>query len=181
MRSICKLDGCDKQVAGSGWCRLHYDRVKKHGDPLKAKKQGAHGSGYRRRDGRLIFSVAGRKVYEHILVAETALGKPLPPGAEVHHVDENKGNNLPSNLVVCPDAAYHKLLHQRQRAFDACGHYDWRKCQFCKVYDSTRNGMWFDRKKAFHLACERVRKHARRAASRRAILNAHGATLTEGT
>jgi len=78
-------------------------------------------------------------VYEHILIAEKAFGKPLPPKAESHHIDGNRGNNAPSNLVVCPDRAYHMLLEQRTRALKACGNARWRKCRFCKKYDTPIN------------------------------------------
>jgi hypothetical protein len=54
-----------------------------------------------------------RYVFEHILVAEKALGKHLPPGAVVHHVDEDGLNNKPWNLVICQDNAYHRFLHKR--------------------------------------------------------------------
>lgn len=60
-------------------------------------------------------------VYEHVLVAERALGRFLPDGAFVHHVDGNRQNNTPKNLVICQDAAYHSLLHVRQRVLDAGG------------------------------------------------------------
>jgi len=54
-------------------------------------------------------------VYEHVIIAERALGRFLPSGAEVHHVDRNSLNNARGNLVICQDKAYHKLLHYRQR------------------------------------------------------------------
>lgn len=31
---ICSIDGCGKPIAGRGWCRRHYDRWSRHGDPL---------------------------------------------------------------------------------------------------------------------------------------------------
>jgi HNH endonuclease len=77
----------------------------------------------------------GRSVSKHIAVAEKALGKKLPTGVIVHHVDENTLNNLPTNLVICPDEAYHKLLHRRMRAEKACGDANYQKCQYCQTWD----------------------------------------------
>lgn len=76
----------------------------------------------------------GVQVREHVAVAEAALKKRLPVGALVHHVDLDKSNNDPSNLVICPNDAYHQLLHIRTRALNACGHADWLKCWICKTY-----------------------------------------------
>ena len=81
----------------------------------------------------------GRNVAGHIAVAEKALGKPLPIGSVVHHVDENPQNNEPTNLVVCPSEAYHKLLHRRARAYDACGNANWQLCQYCGKWDDPKN------------------------------------------
>ena len=67
-------------------------------------------------------------VREDDLIAEKALGKPLPFGTLVHH-------HTPEQLVVCQDQTYHMLLHRRQRAFETCGHANWRKCNFCHQYD----------------------------------------------
>lgn len=54
-------------------------------------------------------------VYEHVAIACTALGKPLPKRAEVHHHDRTRTNNTNGNLVLCQDRAYHMLLHKRMR------------------------------------------------------------------
>jgi hypothetical protein len=108
--------------------------------------------------------VDDERVYEHLVVAERALGRPLPEGAEVHHVDENKANNAGNNLVICPDAAYHRLLHQRMRAIDVCGNANWRKCSVCKAYDDPAN-LYIHRKLCFHRDCYRDQKRAKRNAS----------------
>lgn len=60
-------------------------------------------------------------IWEHIVVAETVLGKRLPLGAEVHHVDGTRRNNAPANLVICQSHAYHGLLHVRARVVRAGG------------------------------------------------------------
>jgi hypothetical protein len=71
--------------------------------------------------------------YEHVAVAERTLGKPLPHKAVVHHIDNNKLNNDPSNLVVCLNQAYHLLLHARQRVMDAGGDPNIQKvCKVCR-------------------------------------------------
>ncbi|WP_080426448.1 HNH endonuclease [Burkholderia ubonensis] len=76
----------------------------------------------------------GKRV--HIAIAEEALGKPLPPKVEVHHVDENKMNNDPSNLVICQDHSYHALLHYRARALSESGNANNLRCVYCKKWDS---------------------------------------------
>ena len=48
-------------------------------------------------------------VYEHIVVAETILGRSLYEGEEVHHLDEQRHNNHPSNLLVLYKGQHTKL------------------------------------------------------------------------
>lgn len=74
-------------------------------------------------------------VLEHRLVAESALGRPLPSKAVVHHHDEIRDRNVPGNLVLCEDENYHKLLHMRMRALTACGNANAYRCTHCKGYD----------------------------------------------
>lgn len=94
-------------------------------------------------------------IYEHILIAEKAFGKPLPLGAEVHHVNVNPGDNkTPGNLVICESDAYHKLLHQRTRALKACGHANWLKCKYCKRYDKPENIYKYKTEQGYHRSCK---------------------------
>lgn len=104
----------------------------------------------------------GSQIREHVAVAERALGKRLPLGALVHHVDEDKSNNAPSNLVICPDDAYHLLLHRRMRALDACGHADWIKCWVCKRY-SPPEQIVTNGKNTHHRACINAWQNAARS------------------
>ncbi len=86
------------------------------------KRVACHGHPRANRDGYVL---------EHILIAEKALGKPLPAGCEVHHA-AGKGDN--SKLVICQDHAYHALLHRRMRVLAAGGIPDADKvCSRCKA------------------------------------------------
>jgi len=84
------------------------------------------------------FENKGKRYRVGRMIAEAVLGKPLPKGAVVHHVND-KSNDIPSNLVICQDRAYHNLLHSRERALKACGNANFRQCRYCKGWDNTEN------------------------------------------
>lgn len=48
----------------------------------------------------------------HIIVAEQKLGRKLRPGETVHHLDENKMNNAPENLIVFATSGDHTAFHK---------------------------------------------------------------------
>ena len=98
----------------------------------------ARGTGWFQR-GYHILTINGARKPAHVAIAERALGRSLPPKAGVHHMDENRQNNDPTNLVICPDERYHNLLHIRIRSFAATGYWHWRKCPYCKRYDDPAN------------------------------------------
>lgn len=53
--------------------------------------------------------------HTHRIVAEELLGRALRPGEVVHHIDGNKRNNTPENLMVFPSQREHARWHQAQR------------------------------------------------------------------
>lgn len=103
-------------------------------------------------------------VLEHVRLAELALGRPLPKGAEIHHFDENPANNAPGNLVLCENRKYHALLHKRKRALDACGNASALRCYFCHGYDNQTDIYTTSQNKTRHRSCERAWQRARKSA-----------------
>jgi hypothetical protein len=105
-------------------------------------------------------SVEGRRVLVHRLRAERALGKPLPPGAVVHHADGSISPDAP--LVICQDEAYHRLLHIRTRVVRAGGDPNAdRICSHCKQVKPMAG---FDRDRTrpidgLYRWCKECRKH----------------------
>lgn len=78
-------------------------------------------------------------VLEHVLVAQNVLGRPLPKGAVVHHVNEIRSDNRPENLVILQSNAEHQTLHKKLRALKECGDSTKRKCVYCHEYDDVEN------------------------------------------
>lgn len=110
----CCVEGCGRPRKHSdGLCAVHWHRQRRYGRYERIRQPAGTGTqedsnGYR----QIWFN--GNLVYEHIYLAEQALGKPLPKNAVVHHMNRDKqDNHRYFNLVVCPDQAYHMLLHKR--------------------------------------------------------------------
>ena len=102
----CSIDGCDKPRSSHGMCGMHAQRFRRYGDPYYitpeqqrrsnnraaqlARFDAVKETTYRKRHGR----------HEHRVVAEQMIGRPLERGEIVHHIDGDKHNNDPSNLMV---------------------------------------------------------------------------------
>jgi len=67
-----------------------------------------------RYDGYLVERGSRRKHLEHRAIAERALGRQLAAGEVVHHINCNRQDNRPENLLICTQA-YHMALHARMR------------------------------------------------------------------
>ena len=156
----CAVEDCEKNARRTDLCGMHYARKLRYGRLNLIRRE--NGAGSINKAGYVDVRENGRRTYQHIVVAEKALGRPLPDGAVVHHANENKKDNRPDNLVICPSEAYHQLLHRRMKAIAVCGNPDWRKCWVCQKYDEPsalkfrKNG-----KQCAHLACEQEKAKQR--------------------
>jgi hypothetical protein len=167
MSSACSVTGCEKGGRlRVGMCQMHYRRWHLFGDVnyhVKSARTNADGRGY-----RVAQRADGTWDWEHIVIAEKALGRRLPEGVEVHHVNLDPSDNTPRNLVICPSHAYHKFLHTRTAALDVFGNPDARKCSRCKKYDLPQNLTRIADGRHYHNQCNNAAMrayHAKRRAS----------------
>lgn len=152
----CSFPGCDGKHEAKGFCKMHYTQLIRHGHTTNRKKN-PKGSGWLDRRGYKYINDRP----EHILIAEKALGKNLPKGAVVHHIDGDVSNNSRENLLICPSQAYHMLIHRRQRAMDDSGNPDYLLCIYCGKYDDPSK-LYTYKTSSFHRECRNKKQRDKR-------------------
>lgn len=100
-------------------------------------------------------------VYEHILVAEQILGRDLKKDEVVHHIDGNRSNNNPKNLMIFATNGDHTSFHAGNKAYNINGvWYTERKrkkvCPYCgKEYFLAKTDN-YNRRKYCSVKCARA-------------------------
>ncbi len=67
-------------------------------------------------EGKTYEKMHGR--HTHRVVAERKLGRPLKAGEIVHHIDGNKRNNDPDNLMVMTQSEHCRLHFTKRKGGD---------------------------------------------------------------
>lgn len=134
---VCSIDGCGKAVRGRGWCSMHYRRWQQHGDPNIRLRE--YGTGRRTTVAGYVEvwcpghaqAMSHGYALEHRKVMHD-LGYDIT-GAEVHHIDNVRSNNDPTNLMVMAGGD-HQRHHAKTGTTNQFGHHDPRP-EVCDVCD----------------------------------------------
>jgi hypothetical protein len=114
---VCSIEGCETGAAARGWCRKHYNRWQRHGDPNVTLIRGEFGEGYIARGYRMLYrpdhplANCNGVVPEHRFVVYDA-GIEIPPDHQVHHKNGDRLDNRLKNLEVLSRGEHNKK-HKR--------------------------------------------------------------------
>lgn len=109
--SVCSIQECDRAMQARGWCRVHYRRWIRHGDPTftkwdpdwRFKNQTAPQgdcivwTGYLSDKGYAIIRNGGKPQLAHRFSYERHTG-PIPSGMQVDHTCHNRACVKPQHL-----------------------------------------------------------------------------------
>lgn len=101
-------------------------------------------------------------VFEHIVIMEKLLGRMIGTDEHIHHINGERGDNAPGNLLLFKSHSAHHAYEARIKAFKECGHYNWRKCPYCHKYDSMEN-LSMSKKFVYHKVCANTESRKRYA------------------
>lgn len=96
-RNICLMEGCSEFNSAHGYCSTHAAQIKE-GRPLKLIP--IRGLWKVAKNGYVARSVNGKTEYQHRVVMEQSLGRPLVGQENVHHLNGQKDDNRTENLEL---------------------------------------------------------------------------------
>lgn len=116
----CAIDGCKKRHIARGWCQMHYQRWKKHGNPLggrtqyrdpeaafaaRTERRGEclEWTGTRTSSGYGTLRSGGKYVVAHRYSWERVNG-PIPDGKDIDHTCWNRACVEPAHLRLATHA-----------------------------------------------------------------------------
>jgi hypothetical protein len=102
----CTIDDCVKDHRAKGMCQMHYRRNRLYNDPTVIMNVGIKQDkgGYVQVRTVAGNGKAGRYTYQHRLVMQDIIGRPLVKGETVHHKNGIRNDNRPENLELWSEA-----------------------------------------------------------------------------
>jgi hypothetical protein len=97
---LCTFPGCERKHFALDYCRPHYMRYKRWGDPAGVGKPVGTKPEYTNANGYRVITVKGKQVLEHRWVMEQKLGRPLTRQETVHHINGQRTDNRIENLEL---------------------------------------------------------------------------------
>lgn len=120
-KTPCSVHGCENDTSkgGHGYCGKHAQRYRRYGNTEHVTPQ--EQATMRNRLAQLENKQASKNTYrkfygnhEHRVIAEQMAGRNLLRNEHVHHIDGDKHNNDPSNLMIL-SASDHAKLHAAEK------------------------------------------------------------------
>lgn len=122
----CLADFSNKSKNPDGYAELKdYTNMGKHLSELNRQlnptrmtdstRRKLHDAHMNSGEGRTYSKLYGR--HTHRVIAERKIGRKLQPGEVVHHIDGNKRNNDPRNLMVFKSQSEHAKFHAELKWF----------------------------------------------------------------
>lgn len=109
----------------------------------------------------MVYTGGGDYEYEHRVIVERALKRPLAPLERVGRIWPSRKYEK-GNTVVCPNEAYLKIIQRRARALKCSGDARKRLCCYCGTWDYPLAMRGWDGKGFYHGECHCFSEHLRK-------------------